>query len=228
MARKERARGPAWGGIIAGVLAIAALAAAWRYTPLSEYITAQRLSRWTRAVRDAPWAPALIVFIYTPASFLMFPRPLLTLISVVAFGAWLGFVYSMAGLMVAALATYYLGRALPEKTVARIAGERMQRLSERLRKHGFLAVLAWRTTPITPFALDGMMAGALRIKVVDYFLGTFVALLPGVLATTVFGKHIASVLEDPSLLNYWLLGGIVAVFAALTYGAGRWLSKQQA
>ena len=49
-------------------------------------------------------------------------RPLLTLITVVAFGPWLGFAYSMLGIMIAALATYYTGRALPRDTVKRIAG----------------------------------------------------------------------------------------------------------
>src|ERR1700759_3244269 len=105
MRAKARARGPAWVKIIALVLSVSALAAIWHYTPLSDYVTAPRLSRWVRAVRNAPWAPAAIVLIYTPASLVMFPRPLLTLVTVVAFGAWLGFIYSMAGIMLAATVT---------------------------------------------------------------------------------------------------------------------------
>src|SRR5688572_28578170 len=84
-------RRPAWGKLIVAALALAALAAAWRYTPLSEYITGQRLSGWARAMRETPWAPMALVIAYTPAAFVMFPRPVLTLIAVIAFGPWPGF-----------------------------------------------------------------------------------------------------------------------------------------
>jgi uncharacterized membrane protein YdjX (TVP38/TMEM64 family) len=226
--KKTGSRGPAWGKIIAIAILLAALGAVWRYTPVSEYITAQRVSGWARAVRHQPWAPALVVFAYAPASLVMFPRPLLTLFTVIAFGPWFGFLYSMLGVMVAALATYYAGRALPEKTVARITGDHLQDMSKRLRNHGFVAVLALRLAPVTPFPADSMICGALRIGVVDYSLGTFLGMVPGVLATTVFGKHIAAALEDPSRINYWVLGAIVLVFIALTWSAGRWFAKQQA
>jgi uncharacterized membrane protein YdjX (TVP38/TMEM64 family) len=225
--KKPQRRGPQWGKLIAVVVVLAGLAAAWRYTPLSEYITGQRVSGWARAMRDSPWAPFLIVVAYTPAAFVMFPRPLLTLITVIAFGPWLGFTYSMLGIMLAALATFYAGRALPDTTVKQIAGESMGQLTPRLRKHGFLAVLALRMTPVTPFTMDGIVSGAVGIGVWDYSAATFVGMLPGVLAGTVFGKQMAAALDDPSRINYWVLGAVIVVFAAITYGVGRWLGKQQ-
>ena len=45
----------------------------------------------------------------------MFPRPLITLFAVIAFGPWLGFVYSMTGILLAALVTYYVGVKLPRR-----------------------------------------------------------------------------------------------------------------
>jgi phospholipase D1/2 len=116
-------RQPAWGKILLVALATAALAAAWRFTPLSEFVTAERIVGLARAVRGMTWAPLVVIAIYTPAAFLMFPRPLLTLLTVIAFGPWLGFVYGMTGILVAALATYYAGRLLPRGTVKRLAGE---------------------------------------------------------------------------------------------------------
>ena len=105
-------RGPAWGKIVAIALVIAALAAAWRYTPLSEYVNAERIEAWARNTGDVPWAPLVVMLAYTPACLVMFPRPLITLFAVLSFGAVLGFVYSIIGILGAALATYYLGRAL--------------------------------------------------------------------------------------------------------------------
>jgi phospholipase D1/2 len=225
---KRRARRPpAWGKIALIVLACAALAAAWRYTPLSEFITAQRVIAWARAVREAKWAPLAVIALYTPAAFVMFPRPLLTLLTVIAFGPWLGFAYGMAGILLAALATYYAGRILDRETVKRLAGEMLDEMSKKLRSHGLAAVTAVRLVPAAPFAIEGIIAGALRLKLWHYTLGTFLGMLPGVLATSVFGVQITAALEDPSTINWWIVGGVVLAFVVFTYFVRRWFSKQE-
>jgi uncharacterized membrane protein YdjX (TVP38/TMEM64 family) len=209
------------------VLACAALAAAWRYTPLSELITAERIIGWARAVRETKWAPVVVILIYTPAAFLMFPRPLLTLLTVIAFGPWLGFAYGMTGILVSALATYCAGRLLSRETVKRLAGEMLDHMSKRLRSHGLAAVTAVRIVPAAPFTIEGIVAGALRIKLWHYMLGTFLGMLPGVLATSVFGDQIATALEDPSKINWWIVAGVVLAFAVFTYFVRRWFASQE-
>lgn len=220
-------RGPAWGKILTAALVVAALAAAWRYTPLNEFITGERVIGWARAVREYRWAPLLVMMAYTPAAFVMFPRPLLTLLTVIAFGPWLGFAYSMSGIVLAALATYYAGRALRPETVKRLAGDKLDHVTKALRRHGLLAMFAVRIVPAAPFAVEGIVAGAVRIKVSDYALGTVMGMAPGVLATTVFGDQLATALEDPSKINYWLVGGVLIAFIVLTYFVRRWFQRQE-
>jgi uncharacterized membrane protein YdjX (TVP38/TMEM64 family) len=177
-------------------------------------------------MRGDAWAPLAVIFSYTPAAFVMFPRPLLTLLTVVAFGPWLGFAYGMTGIILSALATYYAGRVMRQETVKRVAGANLERVSKPLRKHGFLAVLAVRLMPAAPFAVEGIIAGALRVKVRDYTLGTFLGMLPGVLATSVFGMQITAALEDPSKINWWIVGAVVLAMAAFTLWVRRWLARQ--
>jgi phospholipase D1/2 len=227
MRTKGAPRQPAWGKILLAVLATAALAAAWRYTPLSEFITAERIVGWARAVRGTNWAPIVVIALYTPAAFLMFPRPVLTLLTVIAFGPWLGFAYGMAGILFAALATYYAGRILSPETVKRIAGDRLDEMSNKLRSHGLAAVTAVRLVPAAPFAIEGIIAGALRLKLWHYTLGTFLGMLPGVLATSVFGVQITAALQDPSTINWWIVAGVVLAFVLFTYLVRRWFSKQE-
>ncbi len=222
-----RRRGPAWGKIIAFAIVIAALAAAWRYTPLSEYITYDRITGWARMMREVEWAPLALIVAYTPAAFLMFPRPLVTLFGVIAFGPWLGFTYGMTGIILAALATYYAGRGLSRETVKRVAGEKLDHVTGVLRKHGLMAIFAIRIVPAAPFVVEGIIAGAARIKVWHYALGTFLGMLPGVLTTTVFGDQIATALDDASKINYWMIGGVVLFFAVMTYFVRRWFMRQQ-
>jgi phospholipase D1/2 len=165
------------------------------------------------------------MFVYTPAAFVMFPRPLLTLLTVIAFGPWLGFVYGMAGILGAAAATYYAGRQLRRETVHRLAGDHLEPLTKALRRHGLVAMLTIRILPAAPFVVEGVVAGALRVKLWHYTLGTFLGMLPGVLATTVFGDQIAAALEDPSKMSYWLAGGALAILAVTMFFLRRWATK---
>lgn len=228
MRKGQGRRSPAWGKLLAIAIAIAALAAAWRYTPLSEYVTAERITAWARSIRGWPWAPPLVIFLYTPAAFVLFPRPLLTLLTVIAFGPWLGFLYGMTGILLSALATYYVGRLLPERTVQRLAGDKLDDVVKALKRHGLMAMFAVRVIPVAPFTVEGIIAGAVAIKVRDYTLGTFLGMLPGVLATSVFGHQLTHALEDPASINWWIVGAVVAAFVALTWYVKRWFARQSA
>lgn len=219
-------RRPAWGKLAAIVLACAALAAAWRYTPLSELVTPERIIAWARAVRGTGWAPVAVVLVYTPAAFIMFPRPLLTLLTVIAFGPWLGFAYGMAGILLSAAATYYAGRVMRPATVERLAGGNLDAVRAKLRRHGLAAMTAIRIVPVAPFALEGILAGAMRVKLWQYMLGTFFGMVPGVLATSVFGDQIAHALEDPSTINWWLIGAVLVGFVLLTVLVRRWFARR--
>jgi uncharacterized membrane protein YdjX (TVP38/TMEM64 family) len=219
---------PRWARIAAVLLVFFVLFLTWRYTPLSEFATAERMMEWARSVRSVAWAPLALIAIYTPAAFVMFPRPLITLFSVIAFGPWRGFVFSMLGIIGSALATYYVGRALPDKTLRRIAGKRLEKTSKAVRKRGFVSVLAVTVAPVAPFPVVGMVAGAIRIKLWQYVLGTVLGMAPGTLATTVFARQIENALENPELINYWVVAAVIAILVALVFVSRRWMLKVQA
>ena len=221
--RRKQARNPAWGKIAAFLVGCIALAAAWRYTPLSEWITASQITEWARIVREHRWAPLIIIAAYVPTAFLMFPRPLLSLMTVVAFGPWLGFAYSMVGIVVSAWATYYAGCILKPKTVERLAGRYYEPVKKSLRRHGLLTMTVLRLVPAAPFAVEGILAGALRVKLWHFTLGTAIGVLPGVLATSVFGHQITAALDDPASINWWIVGAVILAFAGVIWAAKRWL-----
>jgi phospholipase D1/2 len=223
VAGKRQGRGPAWGKIAAIAVAVALLAAAWRWTPLAEIATAENILAWSRTVRSTWWAPFVLVAAYVVGAFVLFPRPVITLVSVLTFGVWLGVAYGMAGVLVAALVTYAAGRLLPEATVRRIAGDALESVGKKLREHGIVAIFAANMLPTPPFAVQNMIAGAVRIRLWQFMLGTFLALLPAVLAWTVFGDQISAALEDSSKVSYWAIGAVVVLFAAFLYLTRRWL-----
>jgi phospholipase D1/2 len=223
---QKKPRGPAWGKLGLILLAAAALAAAWRWTPLAEIVTAERILGWTRTVRETWWAPIVLMAAYTPAAFVLLPRPLLTLVIVMTFGVLLGLVYATSGVLVAAAITYYAGRLLPKKTLQRLAGDALEPAGKLLREHGVVAVFGSNMLPTPPFVVQNMIAGAVRIPLWKFMLGTLIALLPGMLAWTVFGDQINAAMEDTSKINWWLVGAALLLLVAFTFLARRQLAKR--
>jgi phosphatidylserine/phosphatidylglycerophosphate/cardiolipin synthase-like enzyme/uncharacterized membrane protein YdjX (TVP38/TMEM64 family) len=212
-----------WIRALAVAVVVAALTAMWRYTPLADWITAERIVGWAREFAGAPWAPFAVMLAYTPASIVMFPRPLITLFAVVAFDAWLGFAYAMSGILLAALLSYLAGMCFDRSTVRRLSGEKLERVVRVMRRRGLVAMTALRLVPLAPFAVEGVIAGAIRIKLFDFMAGTFLGMLPGTLAATVFGDQLTAALRDPSAVNPWLLAGVALGLVAATLYVRRWL-----
>jgi phospholipase D1/2 len=214
-----------WPKWLAAGAVILALTLAWRLTPLAHVLTPEKVIAWTKALADYWWAPAVLMLAYTPASLVMFPRPLITLALVVAFGPWHGFFYAMGGILLAALVAYAAGRALDSERVRGITGDRLYRLAEVLRARGLLAVTAIRLVPLAPFAVESLFAGAIRIRVAHFLGGTFLGLSPGVLTATVFGDQLEAAVGDASRLNYALIGAVLVVLLAGTFAVRHWFAR---
>jgi uncharacterized membrane protein YdjX (TVP38/TMEM64 family) len=222
----EGSRGPAWKKLALIVLAVSALAAAWRFTPLAGVLTPQRVADWARTVGGSRWTPLILLLLYTPGAFLMFPRPLLTLVTILALGAKVGLACSMAGIMLAALATYSAGRFLKPQTVRHLVGDKLDKAGDVLRGHGVVAMFAANMLPVPPFGVQGILAGAIRIRLWEYALGTFLSLLPGALMITAFGQQIRTAIDDPSKVNYWLPAIAALSFGVFVYFGRRWAMKR--
>jgi phosphatidylserine/phosphatidylglycerophosphate/cardiolipin synthase-like enzyme/uncharacterized membrane protein YdjX (TVP38/TMEM64 family) len=213
-------------GWLLALLILAGLFAAWRWTPLSEYVTPEAVSTWATLLVNEPAGPFIVIAAYTLATLTMFPRPLITLAAVLAYGPLLGFTYAMTGMLAAALLTYSAGRWLSRDLIRRVAGRRLNRLSRELRRRGLLSVIAVRLVPVAPFIVVNMVAGAAHIRVSHYVLGTAIGILPGTLVATVFGGQLHSALRDPDSINYGLIGISVGAVVLAFFAVRRWLRRR--
>jgi uncharacterized membrane protein YdjX (TVP38/TMEM64 family) len=226
LAKRTHKSKPAWGKLAIGAAVLVLLALAWRFTPLSELASRENALAWSRAARKTPWAPVAVILAYTPAALFMLPRPFLTLLTIVAFGRWLGLAYSAAGILLAAMATYYAGRMMRRETVVRVAGEKFEEAGKVLREHGVIAVFASNMVPVPPFAVQGVIAGAIRIPAWQYVAGSILGMAPGLLAATVFAGELRAALEDPSTISWWLVGAAAAGFVAFIWLVRRWFARR--
>jgi phospholipase D1/2 len=157
----------------------------------------------------------------------MFPRPLITAAAVITFGPWEGLSYSMTGVVLAGIVGYAIGRRFHRDAARRIAGPKLARVSHLVQRRGIVAVALVRFVPIAPYLVVNVVMGAMRIKFTDFVIGTFIGMLPGAAAATVLSDQLASLLQDPSRVNGWLVAGAIAAFAALAYAGQRILRHME-
>jgi phospholipase D1/2 len=222
----EHARKPSWPKIAMIVLGLIGLTALWKFTPMAEFLDGNHITRWARRFGDQWWVPLATILAYTPAALTMFPRPLITLFAVIAFGPLLGFAYAMLGIELSAWVTFVAGQKLNPGTVRRVAGAKLHSILQVLRRRGLLAITALRLVPLAPFAIEGVVAGAARVKLWHFMLGTAIGILPGTLTSTVFGDQLQVWLDDPSRINYWLIALVLLVLGAATWYVRRWLMAE--
>jgi uncharacterized membrane protein YdjX (TVP38/TMEM64 family)/phosphatidylserine/phosphatidylglycerophosphate/cardiolipin synthase-like enzyme len=215
---------PAWGKLALLLLAIISLTLLWRATPLAGVVSPENVIAWAKDFGARWWAPLLVMALYTPACMVMFPRPLITLAAVIAFGPWLGFLYSLLGITASAVVTYYIGRRMRRDTVRRLAGDKLDRMAEVLKKYGLLAMTLLRLVPLAPFVIESIVAGAIHMKVWHVALGTAIGLLPGTLATTIFGDQIETALSGGAI-NWWVVGSVLGLLGAGVWAVNRWFKK---
>lgn len=220
---RAAARGPRW-VLPVIVLAIAcALTAIWRYTPLAAWANADRAIAWAADFSNLWWAPLVVILAYTPASIVLFPRTIITLLAVAAFGAWHGLAYALCGVLLACAVTYSVGMRMNRQTVRRLARGKLTRMTQIMRHRGVIAMTAVRLVPLAPFAVVNVVAGAIHLRFRDFMIGSALGILPGTLVTTVFGDQLVSGLKDPTSINLWLVGALVIALVAGTRIVRRWL-----
>lgn len=211
------------GAVLAVVLA---LAAAWRWSALGEWLDLDTLVAVAETLQRTPAGPLIVLAAYVLGGLLVMPVTLLVAGTVLVFGPWLGVAYASGGSLLSAAATYGLGRWLGRGTVRRLAGAGLNRLSRRLKDRGLLTVIAVRLVPVAPFTVVNMVAGAAHIGVRDFLLGTLLGMAPGVIATAVFIDRVAAAIREPGTGSFAILAGVLAVVVAGAVALRRWLQRR--
>jgi phospholipase D1/2 len=212
--------------LAAGALLVAAgAAAAWRWTPLKDVLSPSVLAQWVGAYRHHWLACPFTVGVFVLAEFLFFPVLLLVLFTGIVFGPWLGSAYALAGCMASAAAGYGAGHLLGPRRLERWGGRRVKTISEKMGKKGVMVVFLARKVP-APYTLVNLVAGASRIRFVDFMLGTLLGMGTGVVALAVFGDQMSTLWTSPSWPRIALAAGLFFVPVVVAVGIQRLLKRR--
>lgn len=206
--------GPAKRGLQIRVWSLAVLlvglslvAALWRWAPSEIRVDAAPWLDDLQMSSGTPMVALAVICGFVAAGMVRLPLSVAVLATAVL-GVGPGFVYSLMGALVSAALLYGLGRFLGRARVRRFAGWKVNRVNRALSRHGVLAVLLLRLMPVAAFSVINLVAGASGLKVRDFVIGTALGVAPGILAMSVLGDRMLSVLRNPSMVNI-----VVLVFA---------------
>lgn len=205
------------------------LAAAWRWTPLRNWLNLDTLTAWTAKLRGHPGAPLIVISAYLVGGLVSIPVTFMILATAFTFGPVTGFFYSLVGCVVSSAFTYGIGRVLGRDTIRRFAGMRVNRLSRRLGRHGVTTAALIRMLPIAPFTIVNMVCGASHIRLWHFLLGTSLGMAPPILAISFFEHSVEAALREPSTGTFALVGILVCLIVIGIAVLRRWVAgKDQA
>ena len=210
------------------LLFILGLAAAWRWTPLSEWLTPAALAQVLAPLKNDGLAPFAVIGAFVLAGMLVVPLTLLIIAVVVSFGAWQGFIYSLIGALLSAMLTYGVGALIGRAGVRRLAGSRLNRISQQLARRGILTVFIVRIVPVAPFTVINLVAGASHLRFRDYVLGSLLGMTPGMLAIVLLVERIGAAIQAPSLETLSILVAVVLLVGLAVFYLMKWLRRTMA
>jgi uncharacterized membrane protein YdjX (TVP38/TMEM64 family) len=203
---------------LALALFVVALILVWQFSPLSTWLDFGIIRSVLDEIADMPGAPFFVIALFVAGGVMVFPVLLLIAATAATFGPWLGFVYAGAGALASALVTYGLGVLLGRQAIDGLLGPRLNRIRRSVARRGVLAVAAVRMVPIAPFTVVNLVAGATRIPLADYLLGTILGMAPGLILMSALGHQIFNMITEPTLSNMLLLLVALLTWIGLTIG----------
>ncbi|MDE2401596.1 MAG: TVP38/TMEM64 family protein [Burkholderiales bacterium] len=205
-----------------------ALGLMWRSPAMSHWLDPRVLSRQGHELLDRPLGPLMVLGAYVVAVALAIPSGVMATVGVVVFGPWQGLAYSLCGMLIGGVVTYGIGRLGGPPLLRRLGHAGGSPLAERLRHKGLWAVILTRALPVAPFLLINITAGALRVRLQDFVVGTFIGLLPGTIMVALFLDRLSAAWRSPGAGTYMALAVGVVLLGTLAWWLRRRLKAVEA
>jgi uncharacterized membrane protein YdjX (TVP38/TMEM64 family) len=195
-------------------------------TPLAEYAAPDALADQLRDLRSWRWTPLALMAVYVLSAAFMFPNTVLNLGTVLGLGGFRGAAYALAGSLLSATVYYAVGRRLPEPRASTRRGAWLLRVMDGVHQSladgRIVSVLTLRLLPLAPFTIVNIAAGAVRVPLRSYVIGSFLAFLPGIAAVALLGRSLRDMLLTPGPAST-----AFAVAVILLSVAGVWLARRR-
>jgi phospholipase D1/2 len=211
-----------------GMLVLVLLAGTWQWTPLRELLDLWAMAAYLEEFAKGPMAPLVTIVAFLVGGLLVVPVLVLIAVTILAFGPWWGFLYALIGMTLSALLTFFIGRLLGRKLMDHLSGSRVYRVSRAFAAKGILAVAMLRLLPVAPFSIVNAIAGASHIRAKDFFVGTVIGEMPGLLSLALFIDQVSEAVRHPGPASFGLLAAITGLILLSVFALNRWNQAREA
>jgi uncharacterized membrane protein YdjX (TVP38/TMEM64 family) len=173
-------------------------------------INQKELQLWLQQMGG--WAPILYILIYSIATICILPSTPLNLTGGAIFGSVWGTVWTSIAAILAAVLSFGFSRTIGRKLVEQKLAGKWEQLDLEMERGGFFYMFAIRLLPLIPYGLVNFMAGLTSIKFRDYFFGTLLGTVPGILPFVMMGAGLTALNQGdifPLLVALALTGMLV-------------------
>ena len=157
-----------------------------RWTPLAGYLTVENVSAVLARLREAWWAPVVLIASYVVLCPLIPATPMMVAGGMV-FGPLVGSIYNIIGTFLGGTVTYYLGRGLGHDFVLHLFGKRLKKVQRFVARRGFWSLVGARFLPM-PFPLVNYCMALAGVRPALFLVTTALGLIPGVAIFTYFAS----------------------------------------
>lgn len=157
-----------------------------RWTPLAGYLTVENVSAVLERLREAWWAPVVLIASYLVLCPLIPATPML-LAGGMVFGPVVGSIYNIIGTFLGGTVTYYMGRGLGHDFVLHLFGHRLKKVERYIARRGFWSMVGARFLPL-PFPLVNYCMALAGIRPALFLITMAIGLVPGVAVFTYFAS----------------------------------------
>jgi uncharacterized membrane protein YdjX (TVP38/TMEM64 family) len=160
-----------------------------------EWFSLAEIQKYTMSL--GLWLPISFTLIYILLS-VFFPTTPFMILAGLLFGFRYGLLYTTIAGFVSAFLTFYISRTLGKGLVDELLKasflDKIEKLDEKIAKHGFLTIIILRILPIMPFNILNIFMGVSKVKTRDYAAGTILGLAPSNILAVYLGSIIVSAL----------------------------------
>jgi uncharacterized membrane protein YdjX (TVP38/TMEM64 family) len=218
---------------IALVLIIAGAVVAVLASPLRHQLTLANAHKWVTAershVQSLWWTPLALIAAYGIGCIFAIPATLFIATAGALWGWKLGLAYAIAGGMLGASLSYFLGRYLGEGLLDRF-GRAGAAVRKQIERAGFQTMLIIRLIPGPPFAMWNYGAGVARFPFGVYFLATLLGTLPAhfVFVYSADALFSGSMTEKDAVLALAKVGGLLIALSLIPTVVKRFVRRKSA
>lgn len=185
------------------------------------------VEEWLGFAARSPFALFIAIAVFAVLAFAGVPQVVLIAAAVVAFGPWMGMIYSWVGTMVSACIGFAMGRIFGGRMLREYGGEGVNKFIGLIGRNGFLASLVVRLVPAAPFVAVNMAGGATPMRLRDFLAGTALGIVPKIALTATAGNSVVNARHGALVVNLLVLVLVLAIWLGVGLMARKWIRQQE-